>query len=65
MLNDREIANIIANDFGPNATYVEDLLTLYRSNPSAVGGEWSGYFRSLLETNGAVVIDLPAANGAA
>ncbi|MDX2033582.1 MAG: multifunctional oxoglutarate decarboxylase/oxoglutarate dehydrogenase thiamine pyrophosphate-binding subunit/dihydrolipoyllysine-residue succinyltransferase subunit [Blastocatellia bacterium] len=65
MLNDREIANIIANDFGPNATYVEDLLTQYRSNPAAVGGEWSRYFKSLLEANGAIVIDLPVANGTA
>ncbi|MFN0087500.1 MAG: multifunctional oxoglutarate decarboxylase/oxoglutarate dehydrogenase thiamine pyrophosphate-binding subunit/dihydrolipoyllysine-residue succinyltransferase subunit [Blastocatellia bacterium] len=65
MLTDREIADIIANDFGANATYVEDLLNQYRSNPSAVGGEWSRYFRSLLDSNGAGVIDLTVANGTA
>ena len=49
-----EIANTIANDFGANATYVEDLLRQFEHNPHSVGDEWSAYFTGLLNTNGAV-----------
>ena len=65
MHDDREIANTIANDFGANATYVEDLLNQYQDNPKSVGGEWSAYFNRLLATNGAIVIEAQPVNGAA
>ncbi|HMV47154.1 MAG TPA: 2-oxo acid dehydrogenase subunit E2, partial [Blastocatellia bacterium] len=50
----KEIANTIANDFGANATYVEDLMRQFQHNPNSVGDEWSAYFSKLLGTNGAV-----------
>jgi multifunctional 2-oxoglutarate metabolism enzyme len=65
MYDDREIANTIANEFGANATYVEDLLNQYQENPKSVGGEWSAYFTRLLATNGTVVIETSPVNGAA
>ena len=47
-----EIANalseIIAEDFGPNATYVEGLLSRYRNNPELVDESWRTYFIELL-----------------
>ncbi|MGH9839062.1 MAG: 2-oxo acid dehydrogenase subunit E2, partial [Blastocatellia bacterium] len=65
MRDDREIANTIANDFGANATYVEDLLHQYQDNPKSVGGEWNAYFNRLLAGNGAIVIEVQPVNGAA
>jgi 2-oxoglutarate decarboxylase len=65
MRDDKEIANIIANDFGGNATYVEDLLKQFRNNRSSVGDEWSAYFDNLLASNGAARVETHAANGAA
>jgi 2-oxoglutarate dehydrogenase E1 component len=53
MRDNREIANIIANDFGANSTYVEDLLRQFQHNPRSVGDEWSDYFHGLLGSNGA------------
>jgi multifunctional 2-oxoglutarate metabolism enzyme len=50
----KEIANIIADDFGANATYVEDLMRQFQHNPHSVGDEWSAYFTNLLGANGAV-----------
>src|SRR5262245_25475422 len=50
----KEIANIIANDFGANATYVEDLMRQFQHNPHSVGDEWGAYFSNLLGANGAV-----------
>ncbi|MFN0110249.1 MAG: multifunctional oxoglutarate decarboxylase/oxoglutarate dehydrogenase thiamine pyrophosphate-binding subunit/dihydrolipoyllysine-residue succinyltransferase subunit, partial [Blastocatellia bacterium] len=61
MRDTREIANIIANDFGANSTYVEDLLRQFQHNPRSVGDEWSDYFHSLLSSNGAVKIENPTA----
>ncbi len=57
MRDEREIASIIANDFGANATYVEDLLRQFQHNPESVGDEWEAYFTSLLGANGAVKRD--------
>src|SRR4051794_23097598 len=53
MQNYQEIANTITNDFGANATYVEDLLRQFQHNPHSVGDEWGAYFTSLLDSNGA------------
>jgi multifunctional 2-oxoglutarate metabolism enzyme len=57
MRDEREIASIIANDFGANATYVEDLLRQFQHNPDSVGDEWEAYFTDLLGANGAVKRD--------
>jgi 2-oxoglutarate dehydrogenase E1 component len=49
-----EIANIIATEFGANATYVEDLFRQFQHNPRSIDEEWGEYFAELLTTNGAV-----------
>ncbi|HEY8460295.1 MAG TPA: 2-oxo acid dehydrogenase subunit E2, partial [Blastocatellia bacterium] len=48
MQNYQEIASRIADDFGANATYVEDLLRRFQHNPKSVDEEWGEYFNSLL-----------------
>lgn len=54
MRDSREITDIIADDFGANATYVEDLLRQYQHNPHSVGDEWGSYFYGLLNGNGSL-----------
>src|SRR5262249_14303196 len=44
----KEIASRIADEFGANATYVEDLLRQFQHNPNSVDEEWGDYFQSLL-----------------
>ncbi len=61
----KEIAGIIANDFGANATYVEDLLRQFQHNPNSVDEEWSEYFTSLLGDAAAVKAEPQPTNGAA
>jgi 2-oxoglutarate dehydrogenase E1 component len=63
MQNDKEIADIIANDFGANANYVEALLEQYQENPRSVEGDWGAYFKRLLAPNGAVTIEAQPMNG--
>ncbi|MDT5295602.1 MAG: multifunctional 2-oxoglutarate metabolism enzyme, partial [Acidobacteriota bacterium] len=46
--NSNDLSEIIAENFGANATYVEGLLNRYRSNPSLVDEAWSAYFTELL-----------------
>ncbi|MDX6694199.1 MAG: multifunctional 2-oxoglutarate metabolism enzyme [Blastocatellia bacterium] len=46
---------MIAENFGANATYVEGLLSRFRSNPSLVDESWRVYFTELLGDGGAVV----------
>jgi 2-oxoglutarate decarboxylase len=43
-----ELSEIIAENFGANATYVEGLLGRYRSNPALVDEAWRAYFAELL-----------------
>ncbi|MDT7778264.1 MAG: multifunctional 2-oxoglutarate metabolism enzyme, partial [Acidobacteriota bacterium] len=46
--NGNDLSEIIAENFGANATYVEGLLNRYRSNPSLVDEAWRTYFTELL-----------------
>src|SRR5262245_27766784 len=55
----KEIASRIADDFGANATYVEDLLRQFQHNPKSVDEEWGEYFESLLGGNGSVKVESP------
>jgi multifunctional 2-oxoglutarate metabolism enzyme len=48
-----DFSEIIAENFGANATYVETLLARWRSNPSLVDESWRSYFDELLGSNGA------------
>ncbi|HST54208.1 MAG TPA: multifunctional oxoglutarate decarboxylase/oxoglutarate dehydrogenase thiamine pyrophosphate-binding subunit/dihydrolipoyllysine-residue succinyltransferase subunit [Pyrinomonadaceae bacterium] len=43
-----DLSEIIAENFGANATYVEGLLSRYRSNPALVDDAWRSYFTELL-----------------
>src|SRR5262245_60966973 len=59
----KEIASHIAEEFGANATYVEDLLRQFQHNPNSVDAEWGEYFQSLLGGDGSIVVE--SATGAA
>src|SRR2546425_1095999 len=43
-----ELSEVIAENFGANATYVEALLARFRSDPSLVDESWRVYFEELL-----------------
>ena len=43
-----DLSEVIAENFGPNATYVEALLNRFRSNPEMVDESWRAYFSELL-----------------
>jgi multifunctional 2-oxoglutarate metabolism enzyme len=47
-----DLSEIIAENFGANATYVEGLLSRFRSNPELVDESWRTYFAELLGENG-------------
>lgn len=47
-LNGTDISQIIAFEFGANASYVEELLLHYLQDPSSVDEEWRDYFRQLM-----------------
>src|SRR5215831_18494812 len=53
----KEIASRIADEFGANATYVEDLLRQFQHNPNSVDEEWGDYFQSLLAGDGSVKVE--------
>jgi 2-oxoglutarate dehydrogenase complex dehydrogenase (E1) component-like enzyme len=46
--NTTDYSQIIAENFGANATYVEGLLSRFRSDPSLVDEAWRSYFSELL-----------------
>jgi 2-oxoglutarate decarboxylase len=48
-----DLSELIAENFGANATYVESLLSRWRSDPSLVDESWRAYFEELLCENGA------------
>jgi 2-oxoglutarate dehydrogenase E1 component len=43
-----DLSEVIAENFGANATYVEGLLARFRSNPELVDESWRSYFAELL-----------------
>ena len=46
------ISELIAENFGANATYVEGLLARWQSDPSLVDESWRAYFEELVGPNG-------------
>jgi 2-oxoglutarate dehydrogenase E1 component len=46
--NNTNLSEIISENFGANATYVEGLLNRFRSDPSLVDESWRTYFSELL-----------------
>lgn len=63
-----DFSELIAEEFGANATYVQGLLERYRNNPELVDDSWRAYFGELLN-NGTVPSDngrnvaLPSTDG--
>ncbi len=57
------LSELIAENFGANATYVEGLLARWQSDPSLVDESWRAYFEELVGPNGdqASVTSAPAA----
>src|ERR1700741_2348002 len=55
-----DLSQVIAEEFGANATYVEGLLERFRSNPELVDDSWRSYFTELVGdgngTSAAVVV---------
>ncbi len=47
----QDLSELIAENFGANATYVEGLLSRFRSNPQSVDESWRSYFGELLGDN--------------
>lgn len=47
-----DFSEIIAENFGANATYVETLLARWQSNPALVDESWRTYFEELAGSNG-------------
>jgi 2-oxoglutarate decarboxylase len=50
-----DLSQVIAEEFGPNATYVEGLLERFRNNPELVDDSWRSYFTELVG-NGAKAV---------
>jgi 2-oxoglutarate dehydrogenase E1 component len=46
------LSELIAENFGANATYVETLLARWRSDPALVDESWRTYFDELIDANG-------------
>jgi len=46
------LSEVIAENFGANATYVEGLLARWQSDPSLVDESWRAYFEELVGPNG-------------
>ena len=53
-----DLSEVIAENFGANATYVEGLLNRFRSNPQSVDDSWRAYFTELLGDSGASQPDI-------
>src|SRR6185503_17219319 len=48
-----EIDQLIADEFGANASYVSDLLHQFEQNPASVDQEWREYFDELIRNGNA------------
>ena len=54
-----DFSEIIAENFGANATYVETLLARWRSDPALVDESWRAFFEELAGSNGVVAQPAP------
>jgi len=59
--NTPDLSQVIAEEFGANATYVETLLERFRSNPELVDDSWRAYFNEL--TSNGVTATVAATDG--
>src|SRR6185503_17645562 len=60
-----DLSEIISENFGANASYVEGLLSRFRSNPDLVDESWRAYFTELLADSGALARPETSGNGGA
>ena len=58
-----DLSEVIAENFGANATYVEGLLGRFRSNPELVDESWRTYFAELLGHPAEGIEAQPSGNG--
>ncbi len=61
--NKSDLSAVIAENFGANATYVEGLLSRFRSDPALVDESWRAYFAELLDESDAVSAPAAPATG--
>ena len=58
-----DLSEIIAENFGANASYVEGLLSRFRSNPELVDESWRAYFAELLDDSTSSAAQETSSNG--
>ena len=54
--NRTDLSQVIAEEFGANATYVQGLLERFRSNPDLVDDSWRAYFNELVNNGAAKTV---------
>ena len=61
--NKMDLSELIAEEFGANAEYVQGLLERFRTNPDLVDDSWRSYFSEMLGGDGAAATQT-SGNGA-
>jgi multifunctional 2-oxoglutarate metabolism enzyme len=61
--NTPDLSQVIAEEFGANATYVEGLLERFRSNPDLVDDSWRSYFTELIDDGNGAQAPVVATDG--
>jgi 2-oxoglutarate dehydrogenase E1 component len=59
------LSQVIAEEFGANATYVEGLLERFRNNPELVDDSWRAYFSELTSNGATTIVTATDGDGAA
>src|ERR1041384_6762403 len=60
-----DLSQVIAEEFGANATYVEGLLERFRNNPELVDDSWRSYFSELMGDGNGIKTVAPVTAAAA
>ena len=63
--NKPDLSQVIAEEFGANATYVEGLLERFLSNPELVDESWRSYFSELVGNGAKAAVAVTDGDGAA
>ncbi|HEY0367849.1 MAG TPA: multifunctional oxoglutarate decarboxylase/oxoglutarate dehydrogenase thiamine pyrophosphate-binding subunit/dihydrolipoyllysine-residue succinyltransferase subunit, partial [Pyrinomonadaceae bacterium] len=63
--NTPDLSQVIAEEFGANATYVQTLLERFRSNPELVDDSWRAYFSELTSNGATATVATTDGDGAA
>src|SRR5215213_7018056 len=66
--NKTDVSEMIAEEFGANAAYVQGLLDRFKTNPELVDDSWRAYFSEMLgdgaADGAAAAVSQPSSNGA-